>query len=168
MAYHEGIVYPTYQWVFIERTILDFVYTDFSYSGRRYTCSATEMMTFAVNGSISFIPEFITTKDSNTTVSGQSYEEFLGHYQKKAKIHDALTTIWANPYYDSIWALALALNASLQDLQKRNFNLTEYGIGRQKFVRDFIQQLTVKGLSASTAPVVDCLAACTSTSTAQL
>jgi len=85
MAYHEGLVYPTYQWVFTERVISDFVDISFSYNDQKYTCSAAEMMNIAVNGSISFIPDLITTKDDNTTVSGQPYKEYLHNYEEKAK-----------------------------------------------------------------------------------
>jgi len=150
MAYHEGLVYPTYQWVFTERVISDFVDISFSYNDQKYTCSAAEMMNIAVNGSISFIPDLITTKDDNTTVSGQPYKEYLHNYEEKAKMKDVHTTFWANPYYDSIWALALALNSSLQDLKKRNFSLTEYWRGRPDITDIIVHhmyQLDFEGIS---------------------
>ena len=150
MAYHEGMVYPTYQWVFTERRISEFANTSFSYSGQKYTCTAAEMMNVAVNGGIGFVPDVSTTKDSNTTVSGQSYEEYLHNYQEKAKMRNASTTDWANPYYDAIWALALALNASLQELQNRNFSLTEYGRGKPNItdiIADHMYKLDFEGVS---------------------
>ena len=150
LAYHEGIVYPTYQWVFTERRILDFADTSFSYNGQKYTCSAAEMMNVAVNGGISFVPNVSTARDANTTVSGQSYEEYLHNYREKAKMRNASITGWASPYYDSIWALALALNASLQDLQNRNFSLTEYGRGRPNItdiIAHHMYKLDFEGIS---------------------
>ena len=108
------------------------------------------MMNVAVNGGISFVPDVSTTKDSNTTVSGQSYEEYLRNYQEKAELRNASTTDWANPYYDAIWALALALNASLQELQNRNFSLTEYGRGKPNItdiVTHHMYKLDFEGVS---------------------
>ena len=107
-------------------------------------------MNVAVYGGISFIPDVSTTKDSNTTVSGQSYEEYLRNYLEKAEMHNASATDWANPYYDAIWALALALNASLQELQKRNFSLTDYGHGRPNItdiIAHHMYKLDFEGIS---------------------
>ena len=143
------MVYPTYQWVFIDRLISDFDRTELSYDGQSYACNTRQMMNIAVNGSISFILDLSTT-NANATVSGQSYEEYLHNYQEKAKIHNANTTAWANPYYDSIWALALALNASLQDFQEVNFSLADYGRGRPnitKIIADHMYNLDFEGVS---------------------
>ena len=53
LAYHEGIVFPSYQWVFQGTVSQDFSNTSFTYQGRVYTCSESEINA-SVNGSINF------------------------------------------------------------------------------------------------------------------
>ena len=143
MAYHEGVIYPTYQWVFMDRVISDFVATEFSYDDKYYRCSETQMVNASVNTSVSFFLDLATSKDADITFSGQSYDDYLRSYQEEANARNASTTIWAGPYYDSIWALALALNASLEDLQMMNFSLTKYGHGNPN-ITDIIAQHVYK------------------------
>ena len=124
MAYHERVLYPSYQWLFIDRIISDFESSvDFSYEYKSYHCSK-EMLQKAVNGSISFILELITRSNSTLPVLGETYQEFDDKYEKLANISHVTPTEWANPFYDAIWALALALNASLGELAVRNISLT--------------------------------------------
>ena len=141
MAHHEGVVYPTYQWVFMDRVISDFVTTEFSYDDKFYRCSETEMVHLAVNASVSFFLDLTTSKDADTTFSKQSYGDYLRSYQAEANVQNANTTMWAGPYYDSIWALALALNASLENLQMMNFSLTHYGHGNPNITDIIVQQV---------------------------
>ena len=143
MAYHEGVIYPTYQWVFMDRVISDFVATEFSYDDKYYRCSETQMVNASVNASVSFFLDLATSKGADITFSGQSYDDYLRSYQEEANARNASTTIWAGPYYDSIWALALALNASLEDLQMMNFSLTKYGHGNPN-ITDIIAQHVYK------------------------
>ena len=84
MAYHEGVIYPTYQWVFMDRVISDFVATEFSYDDKYYRCSETQMVNASVNASVSFFLDLATSKDADITFSGQSYDDFLRSYQEEA------------------------------------------------------------------------------------
>ena len=150
MAYHEGVIYPTYQWVFMDRVISDFVATEFSYDDKYYRCSETQMVNASVNASVSFFLDLATSKGADITFSGQSYDDYLCSYQEEANARNASTTIWAGPYYDSIWALALALNTSLEDLQMMNFSLTKYGHGNPNItdiIAQHVYELDFEGIS---------------------
>ena len=149
MAYRDGIIYPTYQWVFIDRVILDFNDTEFFYNSKYYKCSKSEVSDSA-NASVSFLFAIETSKDADATVSRLSYNEYNRSYTEKAKEKNVVPTVWASPYYDSVWALALALNASLEDLQKMNFNLTKYGSGNPnvtKIIAQHMYELDFEGIS---------------------
>ena len=150
MAYHRKVLYPTYQWVFIDRVISDFVNTEFSYDSKYYNCSESEMVNVAANASVSFIFSLDTSKNAGATSSGNSYEDYHRKYQKMANIRSANTTVWASPYYDSVWALALALNASLEDLKMMNFSLIDYRSGNPNITNIIAQrvyELDFEGIS---------------------
>ena len=95
---------------------------------KKYRCGQCSQIgqQLSVNASVSFFLDLATSKDADITFSGQSYDDYLRSYQEEANARNACTTVWAAPYYDSIWALALALNASLENLQIMNFSLTKY------------------------------------------
>ena len=150
MAYHTKVFYPTYQWVFINRVISEFVNTEFSYDSKYYKCSESEMVNVAANASISLIFGLDTSKNADATLSGESYEDYRRNYQTMANMRNTNTTAWASPYYDSIWALALALNASLEDLQMMDFSLIKYGSGNPNItniIAQHVYELDFEGIS---------------------
>ena len=54
LAFHEGMIFPSYQWVFKERFENDFVETSFTYEGIHYVCSEDEINT-SICGNINFV-----------------------------------------------------------------------------------------------------------------
>ena len=102
LAFHEGMIYPNYQWVFKERFENDFVETSFTYEGIHYVCSEDEINT-SIHGSINFMWDLGTGDDDLLSV------EHEDRYRS------------SNVIYDAIWSLAFALNGSLNEL---NMNLT--------------------------------------------
>ena len=53
-------------------------------------------------------------------------------------------TAWANPAYDGVWALALALNSSLGELEDKNINFTNESQNRQNEITEIIQRHLLK------------------------
>ena len=73
LAFHEGMIFPNYQWVFNQRFESDFVETSFSYRGKQYFCTE-EDISRSINGSINFVWN-LRTGDENF-VSVEYKEEY--------------------------------------------------------------------------------------------
>ena len=129
LAYHEGMVFPSYQWVFQEILQHDLANVSFEYQGRPYSCSDKELSK-SVRGSINLFSDAIQDgTDMNATVDdvmfSDEYESEAIKYSKEFEVN-ATAREWARGFYDAVWALAYALNDSLVDL---NTNLTEFKVG---------------------------------------
>ena len=131
LAYHEDMVFPSYQWVFQEVLNQDLSMVPFEYQGQQYNCSEYEFNRSA-NGSINLFSNAIqddTVIDVGTSVDNNmyrhEYESETVEYSKQFGIN-ATTREWARGFYDAVWALAYALNASLVDL---NTSLNEFKVG---------------------------------------
>lgn len=138
LALKLNFVYPDYQWVFIElslnRLLLE---VEVSYNGKLYTCTKDEMKK-AVDRIIllnfRLIPETKTVK----TDVGLSYDDFLMEYEPYYQKHvaqiqniDQYESLlisakdgWAATYFDSVWALGLALNRTAQVMKDKNMTLS--------------------------------------------
>ena len=129
LAYHQGLVFPAYQWVFKERIISDFHSVSFSYNDDFYSCSEADISS-SLRGNINIVLNAlsepvggINVLDINTT-----YEEYMmqyglhrEHYTNRFNVPSEGTS-WARGIYDAVWSLAFALNDSLKEL---NMDLTE-------------------------------------------
>ncbi len=142
LAYHQGMISPNYQWVTQLLYDSDFYEAaDFYYDGSRYHCSSEDFFT-AVNGLVNF---FIRLEpDADNTFSGLSYEQYLAEYEVEDDLYECSVrsmynlTAWANPVYDAVWALALALNSSLTELDDNNITFTKSAvIGKTRLQRLF-------------------------------
>ena len=129
LAYHEGIVFPSYQWVFQGTVSQDFSNTSFTYQGRVYTCSESQIKA-SVNGSINlFLNALQDHRDEDTDQVEAGYHD---GYELETRAYSmefrvpSKTSVWAKGFYDAVWALAYALNSSLVDL---NISLTDYELG---------------------------------------
>ena len=119
LAFHEGMIFPKYQWVFKERFENDFTEIAFSYQGKRYFCSEEDISTI-LYGSINLV----WSLDSDDTTS-VAYEE---GYAKQRNLYTNAYNVrstsveWARGMHDAVWSLAFALNGSLREL---NMNITQ-------------------------------------------
>ena len=128
-AYHEGMIFPKYQWVFKERYADDDFYaTSFNYNRIQYSCT-DENINDSVFGSINFVWSAVSVENDriNTDVGLNSseyehqYTQQRDKYMHEYKVNSTLTE-WARGFYDAVWSLALALNSSLIEL---DVNLTQ-------------------------------------------
>ena len=128
LAAHEGVVFPSYQWVFQGTVSQDFYNTSFIYQGRVYSCSESEINA-TINGSINFFLNALQDdQDENTVSEGDyhdGYEIETTVYSKEFRV-SSKSSEWARGFYDAVWALAYALNSSLLDL---NVSLTDFELG---------------------------------------
>ena len=129
-AYHYGMIFPKYQWVFKERFDYDFSETSFRYDGdgMQYDCTDANINE-SVFGSINFVWSAVSVENNRTSTDvGLTSTDYEHQYdQQRVKyMHEynvnSTTTEWARGFYDAVWSLALALNSSLTEL---DVNLTQ-------------------------------------------
>ena len=118
LAFHEGMIFPKYQWVFKERFENDFVETSFRYEGKYYNCTE-EDISASIHGSINLAWSLKTDNDSLEYEEGYSRQR--DRYRNKYNV-SSMPVEWARGIYDAVQSLAFALNGSLDEL---NVNLTE-------------------------------------------
>ena len=130
-AYKRRFLWPGY--IYIMR-LLDF--KDLLLTSTRTTCSEDEIL-LALEGI--FLIEYRSFVDDNIKLySGWTYKEYRQRYSEKLWEYAVKRTdhvkehIWANLFYDQVWAFALAINGSLQSILSKNLSFMDYRIGNTK------------------------------------
>ena len=125
LAFHEGMIFPKYQWVFKERFESDFTETTFSYEGKHYFCSK-EDINLSIYRSVNFvwslgsdgrngsIDEDLTLLE-HVSKYEEGYENQRNLYVNEYNV-SSMPVEWARGIYDAVWSLAFALNSSLDEL----------------------------------------------------
>ena len=133
LAYHNGMVFPDYQFIFINKTQSEFVGINFMYDGQPFSCSNNTDL----DGHLLLTPKVVHQEDNilreETVPSGSD----VGHYP-------------ISGVYDAVWSLALSLNNSIQIIENHNSNLLDYHYGRPQIteiIRNEIYQLDVQSVS---------------------
>jgi gamma-aminobutyric acid type B receptor len=159
LSYHQGLTFPTHQFLIIERHLPELITEDihFEYNERNYNCS-NDTMAMIMEGNL--LTEYRVSpldEKSPSTINETSYEQFKAEYgsriQQRQKMEDyqyresIMESIWGAMWYDMVWAMAMALNnAELHE----GINLQTYGIGMKnvtsKIYRQF-QELDFNGIS---------------------
>ena len=154
-------MYPNYQWIFLE-VHEDVLLTEVevTYNSETYVCTKEDMIAASDR---SLILRFRLQRDSKTaeTEVGLTYSEFstahdkyFEHYLNENMIarNDVPTDSreWIATYFDSVWALGLAMNNSLNILQDTGISLIKYDYGDTEttaIIRDQLQITNFRGLS---------------------
>ena len=151
LAYHENALFPVYQWFLFQREFSDFEEdVDFFYNNARINCTKNVMANISMNGNFVVRNRLSTGDEISITAANITYDQFLQLYSQKVEEynrnednHPSSVGIWAPPFFDQIWSLALALNNS-------NLNLSDYQYGRRKItnvIREEIHNLDFDGVS---------------------
>ena len=140
LAYHTKLVYPRYQWVFINKRLGDFLNagTGFTYRGRYYTCSNEELVSSILEETLLVDYQLSTTNHPDVTndPQGISLKEFQRLYtqtlsslnQKYSKeTMSYSTTRWAYSMYDALWAWGMVLHRLTANLDDINQPVFKYG-----------------------------------------
>ncbi len=133
VAYNQRKISPSHQWIFTERVASDF---NESTSVNNINCSREEMMK-ALNGVILSEFQFERENMSHNTESNitfedyrEKYDEYFEQHLREQGINKSNVTVgaeqYALPYFDAVWALALSLNSSLDELCEENMTLFQY------------------------------------------
>ena len=150
MAYHEGLVYPAFQWIFVHGDLAEFIDKEtltFSYNQDVYNCTRDKILT-ALGRGLMVRFKVLPTDPNSTTSFGFKYNSYLELYKQKMEktsysYAGVTLSVLAAPAYDAVWALALALNNS-------EIDLAEYHHGQPdetRMIRDQFHKLEFKGIS---------------------
>lgn len=156
-AYHRNMIYPTYQFIFVERRLSHFI-GDISFilDGTKFKCSEGQMQRARVGIILNLIQ--LTRPDRNATlVNNMTYESFNESYTKALEAYklelgvmDVVDTEHQSGYYDSTWALALSFNASIPRLEAEfNWSLSDYRFGYPALtgvIRDELLKVSFEGV----------------------
>ena len=130
LAYNTNLVYPRYQWIFVNNRLGDFLNagTDFTYRGRYYTCSNEEMVSSILKEALLTDYQFSITNhpDDVSNPQGISLKEFQQvimsrSYQKLSKDAIRYSTIqWTYSIYDTVWAWGMVLHELIRNQDEIN------------------------------------------------
>lgn len=155
-----GMTGPLYQFFFTDRTLSTFQACAangsdelvFMYNSKKHRCTNDEIVRAMENFIIlSFSLEALRLEPNTTrTLSGNTYTEYRNKYEQRLREYnetveeDLEPTVWASPYYDSVWAIALAANRTLPNL---NFD-SKLGIWDEDQLTSTFDTLHFRGVSA--------------------
>ena len=160
-AFHLGITYPAYQFVFTDRRLSQFQSCAsngedlvFTYNSKQYRCSNDQIVE-AIRGFVLFYFNLEALRlQSNTTraVSGYTFSEYKQRYEQRLLEYSATIveeevnpSVWANPFYDAVWAVALAANQALPNLDLSS----KLGIWDAEQINRTFNGLSFRGVSTT-------------------
>ena len=157
LAFHLDMLFPLHQWVIISRTAQEIRPISFLYGGRNYSCDAADVARVSY-GSLIIHYQLTALEKDNLTDTGVSYETFSKQYLERISEFNANSSskdnidpsFWAASFYDAVWALALGLNNSIEDLEDQNLSLSRYSYGQPtitSIVKQSILDLSFQGVS---------------------
>ena len=153
VAYHKDLIYPNYQWILNNGYYYGSVSFYYEPEDREYRCTAREMRD-ALDSEVSVILKLPSAPINTEIISGMSIETIIEAYYQRWELYNNSTdlphTYFAFLAYDSVWAMALALNDSLETLQEKNMSLTNYTYGQSsatEVILEHLYQLEFHGVS---------------------
>ena len=159
LAFHNGMTFPKYQWIFFYQKHDNFSGIEFQYGKVSYKCSQEEMLV-ALNNSLSIDFSYEPHNHSEVLFSGLTYNEYTKEYANAVKRYNsgvygtpvrmATPIPLGNIFHDAVWILALALNATDAWMKMENRTLCEYGYGQPIIahkIRDEMYKINFLGAS---------------------
>ena len=110
LAYHEGLVYPAYQWVIFGHQLSDIIdeKMSFTYDKQEYSCPLGAMKDAALRAT--FLINYQLFSNGSAKFANTTFDEFLSLYSERAAHYHVATTNWSYYYYDAVWAWAYVLH----------------------------------------------------------
>jgi len=146
-AYMRGFLWPDYVYVFYERTVRELLDSETA-------CDRNEILK-AIEGV--FILQYrLQASPDQKLVSGWTYRAYHEAYlQQLAQFADTMDmhlqdNTYATVLHDQVWAMALALNNSLETFKSLNINLRNYGFGHSTVtdtIADNLDNVSFQGAS---------------------
>ena len=144
--------YPTYQFILYEQLSSSFQKgVNFTYNSQYFSCTR-QQITASMEGTLFTHSQLELVNTSTTLVSKITYADYIEQYRERlVGAGEGNSTLdWANPIYDGVWALALALNHSVPKLQEIGLDLANYSYGQlnaSKIIRNEVYKLDFQGTS---------------------
>ena len=123
-AYFKDMLFPNFLWIFHDRTEKQLIrnVTEFTVNDNTVSCSDEEMV-YATEGVI--LNQFrLIQNNQNVTLPlfRKTYEQYDKDYQDALVEEGNYTAnVYGNSYHDAVWAMALALNNSMDDVDLRTY-----------------------------------------------
>lgn len=145
-----GYVYPKYQFVLLNRILSDLRPVNALYNRREITCdlqeifeSAEQSIFLQYHNRLSSISPTMKLIDIGLTRMEfrQRYMKLIRRYNHRMNV-DTEPSVWATFYFDSAWAMALALNNSQDELQSLGLDLAQFRYGQNQIIDAVHKQLT--------------------------
>ena len=147
IAHKRGMVFPRYQWVLSGRYFLEIKASItnsvvFHYDGEIYNCTSKETLS---DGHLLLNHRLENRDKTSQLVSGYTFDDIVHQYLLEIYNHnrDSLVSIepsiWATVAYDSVWAMTLAINMSID--VNISENIKHFQFGNKDFINKIIQQL---------------------------
>ena len=149
LAYHEEMIYPTYQWVFHDRTVSQLkTSTSFINHEKKYDCNEEEMAQ-AINGILLILYNIEQDDADIISPTTQSFSEYYESYTEELnRCNNESYLNYANTNYDAAWALALALNKTAETV-----NLTTYRYGQPNITKQIRKELFKVRFDGASGPI---------------
>ena len=142
-AYNQSRLWPTYVWIFQNLKVEDLLQDTEG-------CDTVTVQE-ALENSI-LLQYRKDPKDLNSTlVSGQTYSEYQHEYQQRLRGNTTNQSVCANALHDSVWAFALALNQSLENLTTED--LQHYGLGNRNLTSIIVSNIQKISFSGTTGQI---------------
>ena len=142
-AYHQGRFWPTYVWIFQNLRVKDFLQDSEG-------CDTVTMQEALENSLL--LQYRKDPKDLNSTlVSGQTYSQYQHEYQQRLRGNTTNQSVCADALHDSVWAFALALNKSLENLTTED--LQHYGLGNRNLTSIIVDNMQMVNFSGATGQI---------------
>ena len=163
LSHHQGLTFPTHQFLIIERHLPELVTEDihFVYNGGNYNCSNDTMTMIMEDNLLTEYRVSPLDKKSPSTINETSYENFTAEYGHRIRElrktesykyrETIMESIWGALWYDMVWAMAMALNnAQLYD----GIDLQTYGIGMKNVTSRIYQQFQELDFNGTSGRIV--------------
>ena len=149
------MVHPVYQYIIVSRTAQEIRPVEFVYDRRTYTCDGQDIDRVIHNALVVHYQLEPLDRERDTD-SGLSYREFDRMYREQVTsfqlpLHHARLNLtvrpsfWAPAFFDAVWSLGLALNASSSDV-----DLSQYAYSKPNqsaVIRERLRGLDYQGVS---------------------
>ena len=111
-TYYSGLRWPEYLWMFHDLDL-----SDLQAFPNQHCSDGGDMLAKAVEGAVLLNYNFKTSTVNELMISGITYSTYHEYYLQYLQEHQKISTTdnpVANALYDSVWAVTLSLNKSLQ------------------------------------------------------
>ena len=149
-AAKKNVIWPGYVWIFHSRTSEELFDPTCDVDNLNKAIENVTLIDLSLQG----------RQENETLVSGLTYKQYLEAYDRelenvRSEFESYLTYFnftnnpFSNPMYDEVWALALALNASLPELESRRIYLENHHYNRSEvtnIVESYLREIQFEGL----------------------